>query len=360
MAKIAVGVIGATGMVGQNYLRLLEGHPWFEVTYVGASAGSAGKLYHEAVANRWLMPTPIPEALRNLTVEDANVIANVENKCRLIFSAVSMEKSAVAQLELDYAKKGLAVVSNNSAHRGTSDVPMIIPEINAHHLEAISQQRKMRGWEKGLLVVKSNCSVQSYMTPIYALIAAGYSVSRMIITTLQGLSGAGYPGPSALDLVDNTIPYIKAEEEKSEIEPLKLLGNVVDGTIVNAEGPKIAAHCNRVPVIDGHSACVSLAFDGVRPRLEEVKQIWQQFTGLPQKLDLPLAPRLPIQYCSENDRPQPRKDRDRGKGMAVTVGRLRPCPVFDIRFVGLHHNTVRGAAGGAILTAELLKAEGYL
>jgi aspartate-semialdehyde dehydrogenase len=360
MAKIAVGVIGATGMVGQNYLRLLEGHPWFEVTHVAASAGSAGKYYKEAVANRWLMPTPIPEAVRNLTVQDANSIVDVEKKCRLVFSAVSMEKSAVTRFELDYAEKGLAVVSNNSAHRGTPDVPMIIPEINGNHLEVIDQQRQTRGWDKGLLAVKSNCSVQSYMTPVYALIAAGYPVSRMIITTLQGLSGAGYPGPSALDLVDNTIPYIKAEEKKSEIEPLKLLGKVDGATIINADAPKIAAHCNRVPVIDGHTACVSLAFDGSRPDLEETKQIWEQFTGLPQELKLPLAPLPPILYCSENDRPQPRKDRDRGQGMAVTVGRLRPCNVFDIRFVGLHHNTVRGAAGGAILTAELLKAKGYL
>ncbi len=360
MAKIAVGVIGATGMVGQNYIRLLDGHPWFEVTYVAASPGSAGKTYEEAVAGRWLMPTPIPKSVRTLTVHNANESAEAKNRCRLVFSAVSLEKSAVVRLELDYADHGLAVVSNNSAHRATPDVPMIIPEVNAHHLAVIPHQRHKRGWEKGLVVVKSNCSVQSYMTPIYALIQAGFPISHMIVSTLQAVSGAGYPGPSALDLIDNIVPYINAEEEKSEVEPLKLLGKILDGVIVNAYGPKIAAHCNRVAVTDGHTACVSLAFEGVKPDIEDIKRQWRKFTGLPQELDLPLAPKHPIKYCKENDRPQPRKDRDREKGMAVSVGRLRECNVFDIRFVGLHHNTIRGAAGGAILTAELLKAQGYL
>ena len=360
MEKIAVGIIGATGMVGQNYVRLLDGHPWFEVTYLSASPRSAGKPYAAAVAGRWLMPTPIPATLMDCTVHDAADSKTAQDQCRLVFSAVSMEKSTVARLEQEYAAQGLAVVSNNSALRGTADVPMVIPEINAHHLKVIPFQRRRRGWGKGLVAVKSNCSVQSYMTPLFALIQAGYPVSKMIITTLQAVSGAGYPGPSALDLIDSIVPYIPAEEEKSEVEPLKILGQVEDGAIRSAEAPQIAAHCNRVPVSDGHTACVSLAFEGRQPEKEEIIDLWRNFRSIPQELDLPFAPRQPIIYCPEDDRPQPRKDRDIDKGMAVTVGRLRSCPVFDLRFVGLHHNTVRGAAGGAILTAEMLMAQGYL
>jgi len=360
MEKIKVGVIGATGMVGQNYIRLLAGHPWFEVAYVAASPGSAGKPYPEAVSGRWLMSTPIPEAVRALTVQDASLFGAAREQCRLVFSAVSMEKSAAARLELAYAEHGLAVVSNTSAHRATADVPMIIPEINAGHLAVIPGQRQARGWAGGLMAVKSNCSVQSYMTPIYALIRAGYPISQVVLTTLQGVSGAGYPGPAALDLIDNIVPFIGSEEEKSEVEPLKLLGRVADDIIVNSDGPQITAHCNRVPVTHGHTACVSLAFEGGKPDLEEIIRLWRDFRGIPQELNLPSAPPRPIIYRPENDRPQPRRDRGRGRGMAVSVGRLRPCNVHDIRFVGLHHNTVRGAAGGAILTAELLKAEGYL
>lgn len=360
MEKIKVGVIGATGMVGQNYISLLAGHPWFEVSYVAASPGSADKPYDEAVAGRWHMKAPIPETVRRLTVGDANQAARARDRCRLIFSAVEMDKASVAALELEYAANGLAVVSNNSAHRHTRDVPMIIPEINPHHLEVISAQRKNRGWDRGLIAVKSNCSVQSYMAPVYALIKAGYSVEKIILTTLQALSGAGYPGPAAIDLVDNIIPYIGGEEEKSEIEPLKILGRVENGAIVNAGGIDISAHCNRVSVTDGHTACVSMAFGRKKPDLEEIADIWRGFSALPQALDLPSAPERPIILRAEPDRPQPRKDRDLDKSMAVTVGRLRPCKVLDIRFVGLHHNTIRGAAGGAVLTAELLKERGWL
>lgn len=360
MEKVKVGVLGATGMVGQNYIRLLEDHPWFEVAYVAASPRSAGKRYKGAVTGRWHMGCPIPEGVRDLSVGDANRVAEASDRCDLVFSAVEMEKSAVASLELKYASHGFGVVSNNSAHRATDDVPMIIPEINPQHLDIIPEQRKKRGWKNGFLAVKSNCSIQSYMTPVYALLAAGYHVRRMILTTLQALSGAGYPGPSALDLVDNIIPYIKGEEEKSEVEPQKILGRIEDGKLVNDTSIRISAHCTRVPVTDGHTACVSLEFGDRKPDIEEVVRIWETFRGMPQKLELPTAPARPIIYLDEPNRPQPRKDRDNDKAMAVTVGRLRKCNVFDIRFTALHHNTVRGAAGGAILTAELLRARGYL
>ncbi len=360
MEKISAGVIGATGMVGQNYIRLLDNHPWFELTYVGASPGSAGKRYRDTVAGRWHMETEIPDRVEDLMVADANRISEAEGKCELLFSALEMDKKAVAELELGYASKGFAVVSNNSAHRWTEDVPMMIPEVNPHHLDIIPEQQRKRGWGRGLIAVKSNCSIQSYITPVYALERAGYKTRRMILSTLEALSGAGYPGPSAIDLVDNMIPYIKDEEEKSEIEPNKVLAQIENGVLVNHDPIKISAHCNRVPVTHGHTACVSLEFAGQKPTLDEVHRLWVEFSGIPQELDLPFAPKQPIIYRDEVDRPQPRKDRDKDKGMAVVVGRLRECPVFDIRFVGLHHNTVRGAAGGAILTAELLRAQGYL
>jgi len=237
---------------------------------------------------------------------------------------------------------------------------MLIPEINSNHIEIIPQQKKANGWDKGFIVVKPNCSLQSYMAPVYALIKAGYEVKRMIITTMQAVSGAGYPGVPSLDMIDNMVPFISGEEEKSEIEPQKIMGKIVNGKIVNDTSMKISAHCNRVPVIDGHTACVSLEFGAKKPSLEEIRKIWKEFRSEPQELNLPFAPKKPIIYREEPNRPQPRKDRDTDKGMAVTVGRLRECKVFDIRFVCLSHNTVRGAAGGGILNAELLKAKGYL
>ena len=360
MKKINVGILGATGMVGQNYVRLLADHPWFEISYVAASPGSSGKRYEDAVSGRWHMPTRIPDNVRNLIVGDAKRVQQAEGRCGLVFSAVEMEKSAVAELEIAYASNGFAVVSNNSAHRHTDDVPMIIPEVNHHHLDIIPEQRKRRGWGRGLIVVKSNCSVQSYMTPVYALIRAGYGVRRMIISTLQAVSGAGYPGPASIDLIDNIIPFIKGEEEKSEIEPLKILGKIENGVFVHENSVSISAHCNRVPVTHGHTACVSLEFSGRIPEIEALKKLWREFRSLPQEAGLPSAPECPIVYRDEADRPQPQKDRDVDKAMAVVVGRLRKCNVFDIRFTGLHHNTVRGAAGGAILTAELLKHKGCL
>jgi aspartate-semialdehyde dehydrogenase len=358
--KIKVGVIGATGMIGQNYLRLLSHHPWFDVVYLAASPNSAGKKYAEAVAGRWHMKDDIPGEFRDIIVEDASIVSKAIGKCRLVFSAVEMDKKAILSLEEEYAGKGLAVVSNNSAHRHTEDVPVMVPEINDSHLDIISEQRKRRGWKQGLLVVKPNCSIQSYMIPLYALLKAGYTVTEMIVTTLQAVSGAGYPGPASIDLIGNIVPYIGGEEEKSEVEPLKILGRIKGGKIVPDDSIKISAHCNRVPVSDGHTACCSIKFAGKKPAMEEVIRIWRDFTALPQELKLPSAPVPPLIYRDEPERPQPLKDRDAGNGMAVTVGRLRPCNVFDYRFVGLHHNTVRGAAGGAILTAELLMAKGYV
>ncbi|HNR45269.1 MAG TPA: aspartate-semialdehyde dehydrogenase [Methanofastidiosum sp.] len=360
MEKINVGVIGATGMVGQNYIRLLDNHPWFNVTYVAASPKSAGKSYEEAVMGKWQMISDPPEKVRKLIVKDANDVSQAIGKCALVFSALEMEKEKIKELEAAYAKAGIAVFSNASANRHVDNVPMLIPEINSNHIEIISQQKKANGWDKGFIVVKPNCSLQSYMAPVYALIKAGYEVKRMIITTMQAVSGAGYPGVPSLDMIDNIVPFISGEEDKSEVEPQKIMGKIVNGKIVNDTSMKISAHCNRVPVIDGHTACVSLEFGAKKPSLEEIRKIWEEFRSEPQELNLPFAPKKPIIYREEPNRPQPRKDRDSDKGMAVTVGRLRECKVFDIRFVCLSHNTVRGAAGGGILNAELLKAKGYL
>jgi aspartate-semialdehyde dehydrogenase len=358
--KLKVGVIGATGMVGQNYLRLLANHPWFEVVYLAASPNSAGKKYSDSVAGRWHMKTDIPEKFKDIIVEDASLVEKAAGKCSLIFSAVEMDKQSILAVEAEYAKQGFAVVSNNSAHRNTDDVPVMIPEINADHLDIIPLQQKNHGWNQGFLVVKPNCSIQSYMIPLFALMKAGYTIDKMIVTTLQALSGAGYPGPAAIDLVDNILPYISGEEEKSEVEPRKIFGKVQNGKIISDDSLKISAHCNRVAVTDGHTAFCSIQFAGKKPEIPEIINIWRNFSALPQELKLPSAPIPVMVYRNEIDRPQPQKDRDEGNGQAITVGRLRKCNVFDYRFVGLHHNTVRGAAGGAILTAELLKAKGFI
>jgi aspartate-semialdehyde dehydrogenase len=352
-------------MVGQQYINLLADHPWFEVRYVAASPRSAGKTYREAVAGRWQPPRIYHPAVGDLVVEDANETVRAlralkEGNCAFVFSALEMEKDEIRVLEEAYAAAGIPVVSNASAHRWTSDVPMLIAEVNPHHADIIPLQKKSRGWDRGFIAVKPNCSIQSYMTPLWALIQEGYEVRRIIVSTLQAVSGAGYPGTPSLDIIDNVVPYIGGEEEKSEQEPLKILGTIRDGVIQNAAGPKISAHCNRVSVTDGHVACVSLEFGAKKPSPEEVKEIWSSFTALPQELDLPMAPKRPIIIREENDRPQPRKDRDADKAMAVSIGRIRPCHVFDLRFTALSHNTVRGAAGGGILNAELLKSKGYI
>ncbi|MFA5125812.1 MAG: aspartate-semialdehyde dehydrogenase [archaeon] len=362
MKKLRAGVLGATGMVGQNYIRLLENHPWFEVTYLAASPNSAGKKYSEAVKGRWHMATPIPGKVASIMVEDANIVSKAIGKCDFVFSALELDKESTKKLEIDYAKTNIPVVSNCSAHRFTPDVPMLVPEINSSHLEIIPIQKKNYGFDKGFIVVKPNCSIQSYLTPLFALEQKGYKISKVILSTMQAVSGAGYPGVASLDIVDNIVPFISGEEEKSEKEPLKILGSIKENKIVNTDEIKFSAHCNRVPVVDGHTACVSFEFanKNKKPSKEEIIKIWREFKSVPQELDLPFAPKHPIIYTEQENRPQPRKDRDTDKAMAITVGRLRECNVFDYRFVGLSHNTVRGAAGGGILNAELLKAKGIL
>lgn len=353
-------MLGATGMVGQNYVRLLENHPWFEVSFVAASPQSAGKKYFDAVKGRWHMHSEVPESVKGLVVEDANKFEAAAGKCSFVFSALEMEKQLIASLEEKYAEAGIPVVSNASAHRHTVDVPLLVPEINASHLEIIPLQQKKRGWKKGFIVVKPNCSVQSYVLPIHAVQQAGFMVEKVIVTTMQAVSGAGHPGVASLDILDNVVPFIGGEEEKSEVEPQKIFGRIENGKFVYNTSIRFSAHCNRVPVLDGHTACVSLKFQGKKPSKDEVLEIWKNFRGEPQKLGLPMAPLRPIIFMEEENRPQPRLDRDNDKAMAVTVGRLRECNVFDYRFVGLSHNTVRGAAGGGILNAELLKSKGFL
>jgi len=366
MSKIPVGILGATGMVGQNYITLLNNHPWFKVCYVAASPRSAGKKYEEAVAGRWQLAKTYAPHVGNLTVEDANDVsraaaANKKKKCAFVFSALEMGKEETRALEEAYAAADIPVISNASAHRWTPDVPVLIAEINPHHTDIIPVQQKARGWKKGFIAVKPNCSIQSYMLPLHALVQAGYLIKKIIVTTMQAVSGAGYPGVPSLDIIDNIVPYIGSEEEKSEKEPLKIFGNIINGTIQNAAMPKISATCNRVPLSDGHMACVSVDFGMKKPgSMDEIKSIWTAYRGVPQEENFPMAPMQPIIYREEENRPQPRKDRDLDKAMAVVIGRLRPCNVLDIRFTALSHNTVRGAAGGGILNAELLKHKGYL
>ncbi|MDR2596453.1 MAG: aspartate-semialdehyde dehydrogenase [Treponema sp.] len=366
MEKIPVGILGATGMVGQQYITLLNDHPWFEVRYAAASPRSAGKKYEEAVAGRWHLAKTYAPHVGGLIVEDANdvnraIAAFKKGDCSFVFSALEMGKDETRSLEEQYAAAGIPVISNASAHRWTPDVPVLIAEVNPDHADIIPVQKKARGWDRGFIAVKPNCSIQSYMAPIHALTKAGYAAQRIIVTTLQAVSGAGYPGVPSLDMIDNIVPYIGGEEEKSEEEPLKIFGSIENGVFKNSELPKISAHCNRVPVTDGHFACVSLEFGVKKPAsMEEIIKIWAAYRGLPQEVDLPMAPKQPVIYREENNRPQPRKDRDTDKAMAVVIGRLRPCNVFDIRFAAFSHNTVRGAAGGGILNAELLKYKGYL
>lgn len=359
--KMKIGILGATGVVGQNYIRLLSNHPWFQVVDVAASPRSAGKTYSEAVKQKWQMPIEIPQDIKNLTVREVNDFKSLNSSVKFVFSAISLpKKEEVRELELRYAEKGIPVISNNSAHRWSSDVPVIVAEINHSHLQIIPLQQKNRGLSTGFITVKPNCSVQSYLTPIHALEQKGFKVEKLIITTLQAVSGAGYPGVPSLDIVDNVVPFIGGEEEKSEREPLKIFGKVGSEGIINDDSIQISATCTRVPVSDGHTAVVNLKFKDRIPSREEIIKIWTQFKSLPQELDLPFAPKQPIIYLENDNRPQPKKDRDVDKGMAVVIGRLRKDSIFDYKFVALSHNTVRGAAGGAILNAELLKTQGYL
>lgn len=356
MKKFNVGVIGATGMVGQRFLLLLENHPWFNVTVLAASSSSAGKKYKDAL-RRWHMSAPMPEKYADMTVYDAAAdkekIAFSADFC---FCAVNMKKDEIKELEYAYAKLECPIVSNNSAHRFTPDVPMVIPEINAGHIEVIGAQRKRLGTKRGFIAVKSNCSLQSYVPLLHPL--KKFGIKSAAVTTYQAISGAGKTFETMPEIIDNIIPYIGGEEEKSEREPLKIWGKVEGGEIVPASGPAITAQCLRVPVSDGHTAAVFVNFEN-KPSKEQILEAWADFAGEPQKLNLPSAPEHFIHYFEEDNRPQAKLDRMVENGMAVCAGRLREDNVFDYKFIGLSHNTLRGAAGGAVLLAELLAAKGY-
>lgn len=355
--RFKVGVLGATGMVGQRFVTLLADHPWFEVTAAAASPSSAGKAYAQAVAGRWAMPTPIPSAVAAMTVIDASEVKRVADSVDFVFCAVDMPKDATAKLEDDYAKAEVPVISNNSAHRWTPDVPMILPEINADHAAIVEAQRKRLGTKHGFIAVKPNCSIQSYVPAIHPL--KSFGPSRIAVCTYQAVSGAGKTLEQWPEMNDNVIPFIKGEEEKSEKEPLKIWGSIKGGVIEAAKGPAITAQCIRVPVSDGHMAAVFVAFE-TKPSREQILSAWKEYAGRPQTQNLPSAPKPFLHYLEDDARPQTRLDRDLGNGQAVSIGRLRPDGVFDWRFVALSHNTVRGAAGGAVLTAELLASDGYL
>ena len=358
MKQYNVGVIGATGMVGQRFMLLLENHPWFNVVVLAASARSAGKAYKDAVGDKWAFDCAMPEKYRDMVVMDAEAdIDAIAQKVDFVFCAVNMDKAKIRALEELYAKKEVPVVSNNSAHRFTADVPMIIPEINPEHLDVIASQKARLGTKRGFIAVKSNCSLQSYVPLLHPLKAFG--IKQAAVCTYQAISGAGKTFTTMPEILDNVIPYIGGEEEKSEKEPLKIWGYVENGEIVNATAPVITAQCLRVPVSDGHTAAVFVSFDK-KPTKEEILTAWSNFAGVPQDLKLPSAPAQFIRYFEEDNRPQAKLDRMEGNGMSVTVGRLREDIVFDYKFVGLSHNTLRGAAGGAVLLAELLTAKGYM
>jgi aspartate-semialdehyde dehydrogenase len=359
--KMRVGVVGATGMVGQRFVSLLADHPWFQVVTVAASARSAGKSYAEAVGARWSMATAVPAAIGALVVKDASRVEEIAGGVDLIFCAVDMPKEEIRRLEERYAKAETPVVSTNSAHRWTPDVPMVLPEVNPEHLEVIEAQRKRLGVKRGFITVKPNCSIQSYVPALHAL--REFGIDKVFVCTYQAISGAGKTFKEWPEMVDNVIPFIGGEEEKSEKEPLKVWGSVQADGIVNASGPTITSQCIRVPVSDGHLAAVFVSFEK-KPSREEMLSKWKTFQGKPQRMGLPSSPRPFLSYCTEEDRPQTRLDRDAGggraAGMGITIGRLREDRLLDYRFVCLSHNTIRGAAGGALLTAELLKTEGYL
>jgi aspartate-semialdehyde dehydrogenase len=355
--KLKVGIVGGTGMVGQRFITLLENHPWFEVVSIAASEKSSGKSYLEAVDGRWKLDMPIPENVKNIIVKNAANVEDVAKDVDFVFCAVDMKKDEIKALEEAYAKTDTPVVSNNSAHRWTPDVPMVIPELNDSHLEVIESQRKRLGVKNGFIAVKPNCSIQSYVPALHPL--RHFGVSKVTACTYQAISGAGKTFTDWPEMVDNVIPYIGGEEEKSEQEPLRIWGAVEGNEIVKAKSPLITTQCIRVPALDGHMAAVFVSFDK-KPSKDEILSLWENFKGKPQSLELPNAPKQFLKYMTEDNRPQTRLDRNYENGMGVTVGRLREDTIFDYKFVCLSHNTIRGAAGGAVLIAELLKAEGYI
>jgi len=357
--KWNVGIIGATGMVGQRLVLLLHNHPWFNLTALAASSRSAGKTYQEAAGRRWLMNEPMPDMVKGMPVLDGEKdIKTIAAQVDFIFCAVEMDKDILRALEESYAKVECPVFSNNSAHRWTADVPMIIPELNPDHAEVIGQQRRRLGAAKGFIAVKSNCSLQSYLPPLWPL-NERFGMTKALACTYQAISGAGKTFETWPEMADNVIPLIKGEEDKSEREPMKIWGKVTPDGIIPATGPSITSQCIRVPVTDGHLAAVFASFEK-KPSIEEIKEIWAGFSGLPQQLDLPTAPKQFLRYFDEEDRPQTRLDRDLEGGMAISIGRLRPDSQYDIKFVCLSHNTLRGAAGGNVLMAELLCSQGYI
>ena len=355
MKQYQVGIIGATGMVGQRFATLLAEHPWFDVKVLAASPRSAGKTYKEAVGNRWAMTVPMPASMENMIIMDAQAdIEKIAGMVDFVFCAVDMKKGEIKALEEAYAKAECPVVSNNSAHRFTADVPMVIPEVNPDHIEIIESQRKRLGTKRGFIAVKSNCSIQSYVPALSPL--RKFGIKNILACTYQAISGAGKTFETWPEMIDNVIPFIGGEEEKSEQEPLKVWGTIENGEIVKAEAPLITTQCLRVPVSDG--AAVFVSFEN-KPSKEEILKTWAEFAGVPQELELPSAPKQFLNYFEEDNRPQAKLDRNLEGGMAVSVGRLREDTVFDYKFVCLSHNTLRGAAGGAVLLAELLAAKGY-
>lgn len=358
MKQYNVAVIGATGMVGQRFISLLEHHPWFHVTTLAASAHSAGKTYEQAVSGRWMMSTPIPEAAKSIVVKDAVADAEeIAHNVDFAFCAVDMKKDEIRALEETYAKYECPVMSNNSAHRFTPDVPMMIPEINDDHAQIIEAQRKRLGTKRGFVAVKSNCSLQSYVPALHPL--KEWGITKVLACTYQAISGAGKNFETWPEMVDNVIPFIGGEEEKSEKEPLKIWGTVSDSEIIPASTPSITTQCIRVPVTDGHLAAVFVSFEK-KPTIEEIKNAWKNFAGYPQQHNLPSAPKQFLTYFEEDNRPQTKLDRNLENGMGVSVGRLREDSQYDYKFVCLSHNTIRGAAGGAVLMAETLASKGYL
>lgn len=361
MKQYNVGIIGATGMVGQRFATLLDNHPWFNVKLLAASPRSKGMTYEQAAGSRWKMATPMPESMKNMVIYDAEAdIEEIAKQVDFVFCAVDMKKDEIRALEEKYAKAECPVVSNNSAHRHTPDVPMVVPELNYDHINIIPSQRKRLGTKRGFIAVKSNCSLQSYVPALYPLDKAGYTVKDALVCTYQAISGAGKTFDTMPEIVDNVIPYIGGEEEKSEQEPLKIWGKIKGDEIVPATAPAFTAQCLRVPVSDGHVGAVFVRFeDGKKPTIEQMKQIWADFSSKPQELNLPSAPKQFLHYFEEDNLPQPKLQRNLENGMAVSIGRLREDSQYDYKFVCLSHNTLRGAAGGAVLLAELLASNGY-